>query len=778
MAIHILGIRHHGVGSAMNVVERLKQIQPDIILVEGAPEMDSLMKWVGEKSLKPPVSVLCYDEAHPQRAVFYPFSEFSPEWQAVLYANNQKIPVRNMDLPVAISWETQEQLKIKNEELKGNEENDAAENDENTEGGKNDNAEPTNADYPLSAIHYPLKKDPIGYFADIAGYTDSELWWEHNFEQKYQPQNAAEHFEAVMLMMSELRKAGIESALDKENIAREAYMGDLIRKAQREMYAEIVVVCGAWHAPALVDLDKTEKEHNKILKGLPKTKIKVGTTWVPWTNDRLSFNSGYGAGITSPGWYRHVWKYPKDRGERWLTKVAHLLRDKKMDISTAHVIETFRLSESLAGLRGLAKPSLYELNEATQSVMLMGDGIQIQLVKKELIVGTAIGKVPSELPKLPLQADFEAIVKKLKIPQTAESKEMPLDLRKDLDLQRSIFFHRLNALGIQWARPMGVRTRGTFREGWLLKWSPEMLVSLIEKGILGNTVHDATTKLLLDKAETTPSVGELAATIQQAIPAELFNAIERILFKINDLATVSADISELMIAVVPLADVQRYGNVRKTDMAEINKLVESLTVRICIGLPTACYGLDDESSQKMFDLIRKMNDAVRLIEKENLTEDWFRTLGHLTDKNGIHPVIQGCTCRLLLDAQVLDTEGVATKFSLALSTANEASFSAAWVEGFLKGSGMILLYDDVLWNLLYRWVAQLPQDIFIELLPILRRTFSKYEPAERRQLGEKAKSGLVDGTRSSSENADNPYFNTELAEKPISLVAQMLGLAV
>jgi hypothetical protein len=772
MAIHILGIRHHGVGSAKNVLERLKTIKPDLILVEGPPELDSVVKWVGEKDLKPPVSILCYDEGNPQRASFYPFSEFSPEWQAILYANQNGIPVRNMDLPMAISWEMAQKLEEKPENDPLNTENDP-QNEQNTEGGISAETDPNS---PFTIPHSPLKKDPIGYFAEIAGYTDSELWWEHHFEQRFQAQNAEEHFEAVMLMMSELRAAGVESHLDKENVFREAYMADLIRKAQREMYSEIVVVCGAWHAPVLTNLDRTEKEHTKILRGLPKSKIKVGTTWVPWTNDRLSFASGYGAGITSPGWYQHVWKNPTDKGERWLTKVARLFRDKKMDISTAHVIEAFRLAESLAGLRGLSRSGLVELNEATQSVMCMGDGILLELVKKELIVGQKIGKVPDTLPKLPLQADFEALVKKLKIPQTAEAKELPLDLRKDLDLQRSIFFHRLSALGINWARPVGMRTRGTFREGWQLKWKPEMLIDLIEKGIYGNTVEEAAIKFLLNTAEKTLSVGDLAAMIQQAIPAELFRAIEQLLLKINDLATISADIAELMAAVVPLADVGRYGNVRKTDLVEINKLVEALTVRICIGLPTACYGLDDAASQKMFDLIRKMNDAVRLIENEALTEEWFRTLGFLSEKSGVHPVIQGCVCRLLLDAQVLDTEGVTVQFSLALSTANEASYSAAWVEGFLKGSGMILLYDDRLWNLLYAWVEVLPIEIFTELLPILRRTFSKYEPAERRQLGEKAKRGLTVGVAQGLQAIDNQDFNVELAEKPLKLVSQMLGL--
>ena len=38
MPVTILGIRHHGVGSAKNVAERLEQLRPDMILIEGPPK--------------------------------------------------------------------------------------------------------------------------------------------------------------------------------------------------------------------------------------------------------------------------------------------------------------------------------------------------------------------------------------------------------------------------------------------------------------------------------------------------------------------------------------------------------------------------------------------------------------------------------------------------------------------------------------------------------------------------------------------------------------------
>ena len=52
------------------------------------------------------------------------------------------------------------------------------------------------------------------------------------------------------------------------------------------------------------------QEDAALLKGMPK--MKVEATWVPWTYSRLTRQSGYGAGIDSPGWYSHLWEH----GER------------------------------------------------------------------------------------------------------------------------------------------------------------------------------------------------------------------------------------------------------------------------------------------------------------------------------------------------------------------------------------------------------------------------------------------------------------------------------
>jgi hypothetical protein len=786
MSIHILGIRHHGVGSAKNVKEALYQLRPDIILVEGPPEAEAMLTWVGHKDMKPPVAILAYNIDKPKQAVFYPFAEFSPEWQAMAYGTKHQIPVRMMDLPLSHQFAMEkdpESPKEANSPEGVKTEQEAEGTETNTaEGNILSNPAPEEFPVPASALEH--RNDPLSYLSQIAGYSDRDLWWEHHFEHKFISGEAGGHFEAVMLAIETVRE-GSDSAPMLERMAtqdrddlREAYMRRVIRQAEKEDYQKIAIICGAWHGPALRDIITTEKADDKQLKGLPKAKI--GTSWIPWTNTRLSWTSGYGAGIESPGWYEHLWKYPDDVGIRWLTRVAKLFRLKKMDTSTAHVIEAFRLSQALASLRGLSRAGLVELNEATQAVICSGDQVLLKLVEEELIVAKNIGKVPRDLPKLPLQSDFELYQKKFRLDTSETRKEYELDLRKDLDLNRSKFLHQLEILEIGWGKKYYADSKGTFKEMWGLRWEPEMIIRIIDKGIWGNTVEEACSKYLLDKSQRTQSIAEVAEFIQQAIPAELFQVIEQLLSKINELATVSSDILELMSALAPLVDVSRYGNVRKTDLLAINQLVDGLITRVCIGLPNACYGLDDNSANRMFENIKKVDEAVRLLDSEYLAQNWYNTLSIVVDKANINPLITGCTCRLLFDGKILADEETARRFGLALSVGNEPSHSAAWLEGFLKGSGMILLLDNALWNILNQWISQLEPEQFIELLPILRRTFSKFEVGERLQLGAKAKRGVDPGNKNTQGTGmpgeQTTRFNTERAEKSLPIIKLLLGI--
>lgn len=754
MAVHILGIRHHGVGSAVNVQEYLEAIKPDIVLVEGPPEIEDMLAIIGNKELLPPAAIMIYDEKDLNQSSFYPFAAFSPEWVAAKYANQNGIPLRALDLPANITFalaKKAEATRIKEIEKLQEEQGE-------------DFVLPEPKSYPA---------DPISYLAQAAGYSGEE-WWDLQFETVREDLNSEQHFAAVMAAMTALRKEEIPSALDKENISREAYMRFIIRAVQNEMYTNIAIICGAWHAPALEDIDGQEKEDAKILKKLPKPRNKVTASWIPWTNGRLASQSGYGAGIDRPGWYEHQWGSRKDTAMSWLINVAEVFRKEQVDISTAHVIETYRLSHSLAKLRNHSVVTYNDMNDAVKTVMCMGDEILFELIREKLNINDKIGSIPSDLPQVPLQQDFAKTVKKLRLKQSAMPKQMDLDLRKPTDLARSVFFHRLEILGIKWAEKAYSRSKGTFKESWTLNWKPEMEIQIIDKAHFGNTIELAAENTIKEIIDKERKINVLVQYIENTIPAELFQSMDLLLDKVNNETSISSDTKDLMRSLPKLIHISRYGDVRNTDVERITDICNRLFQKIEISIVNACYGLDEDNSNEMFELISQLNKSFKLIQTEETLAVWMEKLREITEKEGVHMVIKGCTIRLLFDQKELTEEEVSTLLQYYLSPNQDAMDVASWVEGFLRGSGLILIYDNKIWNMIYEWVDTIESEQFMELIPVLRRAFSKFPFGERRQIGAKAKKGLV-LMDENIETESSSTFDKEAAVAIIPIISKYLA---
>jgi hypothetical protein len=709
-------------------------VKPDIVLVEGPPEADPILQWVGHADLKPPVAILCYRPDAPQHSVFYPFAEFSPEWQAILYAQTQHIPVRFMDLPIG------QQFALEQDPPPG------------TPAIENPVAEHTPSRLTIAAL------------ANAAGFDNDEKWWEHMFENRTADEPV---FDAVSEAMQALREDHkVEDRLEK---CREAWMRRTIRLAEREMFQNIAVICGAWHAPALSDMP-SKKEDDETLKNIPK--VKTDATWIPWTYQRLSFASGYGAGITSPGWYDHIWRYPEDNGIRWMAKVAGLFREQQMDTSVAHVMEAVRLANALASLRHLPRAGLEELNEATLSVLCNGEEILLDLIRRKLIVSDRIGETPTEIPKPPLQMDLEKLQKKLRLPATADYKDYVFDLRKDTDLERSVLLHRLQLLDIPWGQQQAAAGKGTFKEQWRLQWDPGFSIDIIEKGTYGNTIEEAGNTFVIKKAEGSGSLKEVTSLLAGALPAELSRAIDALISRVDNLAAAGTDILQLMETLPELVNVSRYGNVRKTDADLVTGIIDSMTARICISLPSAATAIDDEAASRLRTLVTALNEALSLLQQEALTLQWQKALEIISSSSNTAPLLAGYATRLLVDRRLLAGQELVKAFHYAMSTAAAPAASAAWLEGFLTGAGSLLLVDEELYGVVNTWVNGLEKDIFTEVLPLLRRSFSHYSPPERRRLGEKARTG----GSSPVTTITAAGFDTVRARMGIPVVLQLLGL--
>ncbi|GHH41058.1 DUF5682 family protein [Streptomyces candidus] len=775
----LLGVRHHGPGSARAVREALDAARPRAVLIEGPPEGDALLPLAADPGMRPPVALLAHVRDDPGRASFWPLAEFSPEWVAIRWALAHDAAVRFIDLPAAHSLAAREEPEESGQDghgaVPGVEFDDRPEED----GGG-------------SAA---LRVDPLAVLADAAGYDDPERWWEDVVEHRAAGESDAfAPFQAVADAMAALREE-YGDAGHRHDLVREAHMRLQLRAANKEFGDDVAVVCGAWHVPALAGRPPALTADRALLKGLPKVKAEL--TWVPWTHRRLARRSGYGAGIDSPGWYGHLFDAADKPVVRWMTKAAGLLRDEDRPVSSAHVIEAVRLAEALAVMRGRPLAGLTETTDAIRAVMCEGSDVPLSLVHDRLVVGDVLGEVPEGAPAVPLQRDLTRQQRTLRLTAEAAVRELDLDLRKDTDAARSRLLHRLRLLGVGWGEPAVSRgSTGTFREGWRLRWEPELSVKVAEAGIWGTTVLAAATAKAQSQAVSAKALADITALAERCLLAELPDALPVVMRCLADRAALDSDVGHLAQALPALARTLRYGDVRGTGTAALTDVAAGLAERICVGLPPACTGLDAEGAAEMRGHLDAVHTVTALLDRPAgerggdssaaLRARWAHVLGKLAGRDSVAGVIRGRAVRLLLDDGRLDEEETARLMGLALSPGNPPADAAAWVEGFAggaSGSGMLLIHDQRLLGLVDAWLTEVAPDAFTDVLPLLRRTFSAYEAGVRRTLGELVRRGPAGpaggGPRAGTEAAApgfGPALDPARADAVLPILHLLLGI--
>ncbi len=675
------------------MVRALDELQPTVVLVELPADCEAALKWVGHEQLVPPVALLGYVVDTPQRAAFLPFGEFSPEWQAFVWARAHDVPVRAMDLPLANSL---------------------------ARGHGADDGELRLAEHPVG--------DPLAALAAAAGDPDPERWWDDVIEHRG---DGAPAFEAVAEAMTAVR-GGWEAASAGE-AQREAFMRQRLRTALADGHERIAVVCGAWHVPALADPLPAAAIDARTLKGLPK--VKVGISWVPWTHRRLASATGYGAGVRSPGWYAHVFRHPGPAGvSRWFVEVARLLREAGLSASPDHLIAATRTAGALAALRMRPQPGLAEVLDAADTVM--AGSTALALIDRELVIGDAIGEVPDDAPQVPLARDVAAQQRKVRLKPSADAQTVELDVRTPNGRNRSVLLHRLRALGVSWGSVAeGRGSSGTFRETWALRWEPELTIRVIELSAHGTTVAAAASHRLLERAAAATALADLVQILDDALLADLPDVVQPVVVRVEAQAAHDPDVVQVIDTLGPLARALRYGDVRGTDAAALRRVFDGLVVRALAGAVMACRSLDDDAAAAMVERLAGVQAALALTDHSARRGEWPAVLTLIADRSDVHGLVQGRATRLLHDGGAWKRSQVGNRVSRALSVGAAPAVGASFVEGFVAGSGTVLVHDRELLDVIDTWVSSLAPESFLATVPLLRRTFGGFEPAERRQLG-------------------------------------------
>ncbi|MEL7020840.1 MAG: DUF5682 family protein, partial [Bacteroidota bacterium] len=359
--------------------------------------------------------------------------------------------------------------------------------------------------------------------------------------------------------------------------------------------------------------------------------------------------------------------------------------------------------------------------------------------------------------------------------QATEKITKKLDLRKTINLHASHLLHRLGLLRINWGKPLkgSQHQTGHFSESWKLEWKPDFAIRIIEAGMWGNTVADAATQYISQQLRDTKELAQIATWIALGLKAALADLIPVLLKKLETLSALTKDPLQLMDALLPLVDIIRYGDTRKTDVKAVEQVVEQFVPRIALGIPHACQHVNEEVSEQIFIKIQNVHRVIGLLNHPDYKRQWYRALHQITNSPAIDRLLVGGSIRMLFDREKISPSQLATYLHFALSDRNMHTKTIRWLEGFLHGSGMILVHHPTLWQLIDDWVTQLSNTAFAETLPLLRRAFSKFSVPERQQMLDLAKNGA---NPPSSSHSDQVEWLSQPATTVLPTIQLLLGL--
>jgi hypothetical protein len=269
----------------------------------------------------------------------------------------------------------------------------------------------------------------------------------------------------------------------------------------------------------------------------------------------------------------------------------------------------------------------------------------------------------------------------------------------------------------------------------MLRWEPELTIRLIELSAHGTTVRAAAAHRLLEQAQATSTLADLVHVLDLALLADLPEVVQPVVVLVEAQAAHDPDVVQVIDTLGPLARALRYGDVRGTDASSLRRVFDGLVVRVVAGVLMACRSLAPEAAAAMVERLAAVQTALALVDHPARRGEWPAALTLVSERSDVHGLVQGRATRLLHDGGAWNRARVGSRLSRALSTGTTPAVGAAFVEGFLAGSGTVLVHDRELLDLIDGWVSGLAPDAFANTVPLLRRTFGAFEPAERRQLG-------------------------------------------
>ena len=770
--VHLVPIRHHSPACALALSALLEEVRPAVVLIEGPAEYTALLGVLQDAATVPPVAVLSLGEG---AASYYPLAEFSPEWVALRWAGANGAEAAFIDRGVR----------------PGDDDGSGA-----GAGGRT-----------LQAEYHLARSAALDALASRLGCRDHDEVWEQLFEDRATADiRDWRGFFADTLAWSGLARLDAEpEVLDADGTrAREAVMAAALLErlpgaktdgtGDNAPDAPIVVVTGAFHTPALLDV--LDSAPGAARPPEPDPRPGAGGWLIRYDFARLDSLRGYGAGMPSPGLWRRAWRArtrPGTGGRDFATgvvlDVAAALRGLGQPLGTAQVEAAVEQALGLAALRGRAWPGRTDLLDALRSCLVKDDaGLSGNLgaAVASVFAHSSPGEVPAGTCAPPLVAEVRERLAAMRfmLDDALEHRTALDTARKPRHRERRELLAAMRFVGSGFAWQTGGADlvagtgAGQFVEEWAYAWTPAVEAELVRAAERAPTLDILIRVRLAERLEAEPGAEALAALLTELIvmgehelAGAVCDALEPVLADLSGLGALAEVLHRLMDLV------EGSGRLSLGGAAERLRAMVRRGVASLAELVAEAAGLEDDEAADAVDALIGVRDLlVRLdggaaapngaaapdgaADPSRMDADpaggtdsdagrraVAREVDVLRRRRDAAPILVGCATGIAASIGSLSRAEVTAAVVAHLSAGADPGRLADFLVGLVRACPDLVLHAPDTLEAVTRVLTGLDEPGFLAILPDLRRAFTALRPTETHRLAEQV--AALTGARAS-----------------------------
>lgn len=766
--LYFAPIRHHSPACAYSILALIEQVKPDYVLIEGPDSFNPLIAGLLDGDTRPPVAIMgqtavkgapeqCDESDAVTKSAYFPFCEYSPEWQALRIGQQHQAQLRFIDLP----WTAQVECDHESE----------------------------NPHHSLQRERYLAHSLFIAQLAKKCGCRDHDELWEHLFELRplASVANWSGFFRDSFVWCALARLDYEPEVLVSEgSTQREAHMQAHIQTIKAaEPNAKIVVVTGGFHTLALIEgLGKTadqqfelSTEQQKQFTAQQKLAERDSAWLIRYSFDRLDALNGYASGMPSPAFYQKVWEgllteradqseqkiaataaYRNQLGIQFLAYVAEVLREKQFDAAPGFLSVKLAAEQSLrlAAFRGHTGAGRYDLLDGLQSAFIKGslDESQDELWQqiKTCFSGFTLGQIPKGTLSPPLVSETYSLAKafRFKLDDTL-AKTSRLDVYRNKQHRlRSRFLHLLTFLEIHFAKPIsgpnflsGNQMDLLFEE-WQYAWTPNVegeLIALSEKGTQLKSI--ALNKILamekqLEEQGVSRSSQSAVTLLMQAALIGLHQRIPTLFMLLDSYIQQDNKFESLVACGHKLVHLWRGRGF--FDLAEdsgIKERINRVVQQIFFCLDQVSQG-DEQQQEHYFDALLSCRELITFIPEispeTNYSAEFYAQLNRLDGRLNHTPLIKGAVDAIRYLGGKIDESVLINEIQRTFSLGSDPELAIGYFIGIMRTAPELVVRLPLLIEQLNELLNGWDDARFIQVLPDLRFAFSQLTPKQNAQM--------------------------------------------